>query len=91
MNHKTPTPPRRGGVTTKKEKKAPAFRPPNVKNTPKWPSKPKKHAIFDAQTPIFWTQTLRPSKMKELNKALHRTAHKAPPVTANVRQMEITQ
>jgi hypothetical protein len=47
--------------------------------------KTEKHAIFDTQTPIFWTQTPRPDKMKELNKALHRTAHKAPPVTADVR------
>ena len=78
VNHKTPTPPRRGGVTTKKEKKAPAFRPPNVKNTPKWPSKPKKHAIFDAQTPIFWTQPPQPSRMELLNKALEAIGGKPP-------------
>ena len=34
------------------------------------PKKTEKHAIFDAQTPIFWTQTPRPDKMKELNKAI---------------------
>jgi hypothetical protein len=40
--------------------------------------KPGKHAIFDAQTPIFWTQTLRPDKMKELNKALEAIGDKSP-------------
>jgi hypothetical protein len=40
--------------------------------------KAEKHAIFDAKTPIFWTQTLAPSKMKELNKALEAIGGKPP-------------
>jgi hypothetical protein len=60
------------------------FAPPNSPKHLKIALKTEKQAIFDAKTPIFWTQPPRQSKMKELNKALHRTAHKAPPVTANV-------
>jgi len=41
------------------------------------PSKLGKQAIFDAQTPIFWTQLPRPSRMKELNKALEAIGAKA--------------
>ena len=41
-------------------------------------SKTEKHALFDAKTPIFWTQTLRPDKMKELNKALEAIGGKPP-------------
>lgn len=60
------------------------FCTPTRQKHPKMPPKPEKHAIFNAQTPIFWTQPPVSRKMKELNKALHRTAHKAPPVTADV-------
>ena len=38
-----------------------------------------------------WTQSPRPRKMNELNKALHRTAHKAPPVTATVSRRRIME
>jgi len=65
-------------------KKSAGFAPQNRQKRPKIAPKTEKHALFDAKTPIFWTQTPRPRKMKELNKAFHRTAHKAPPVTANV-------
>jgi len=68
-----------------KMRKGAGFAPKNHQKHPEMASKTEKHALFDAKTPIFWTQTLRPDKMKELNKALHRTAHKAPPVTADVR------
>ena len=68
-------------------RKGAGFAPKNHQKHPKIAPKPEKHAIFDAKTPIFWTQPPRQSKMKELNKALHRTAHKAPPVTADVQQM----
>ena len=71
-------------MTTKNEEKC-RFCTPKSPKTPQNGPTNRKHAIFGAQTPIFWTQTSRPSKMKELNKALHRTAHKAPPVTADVR------
>jgi hypothetical protein len=67
--------------------KSAGFAPKNHQKHPKIALKTEKQAIFTAKTPIFWTQTLRPDKMKELNKALHRTAHKAPPVTADVQQM----
>jgi len=40
--------------------------------------KAEKHAIFDAQTPIFWTQTLAPRRMMELNKALEAIGDKSP-------------
>jgi len=40
--------------------------------------KAEKHAIFDAKTPIFWTQTLAPRKMEELNKALEAIGGKPP-------------
>jgi hypothetical protein len=53
--------------------------------------KAEKHAIFDAKTLIFWTQPPQPSRMELLNKALHRTAHKAPPVTADVQRPEISR
>jgi len=51
------------------------------KNHPKHPKivpKTEKHAIFTAKTPIFWTQTPRPSKMNELNKALEAIGDKSP-------------
>ena len=69
---------------TTKMRKSVGFAPQNSQKHPKMAPKSEKHDIFDAQTPIFWTQTLAPRKMKELNKALHRTAHKAPPVTSTV-------
>jgi hypothetical protein len=69
-------------------RKSAGFAPQNRPKHPKMTSKTEKRANFDAITPIFWTQPPRQSKMKELNKALHRTAHKAPPVTANVRHEE---
>jgi len=75
-------------VTTKNEEKC-RFCTPKSPKTPQNGPTNRKHAIFGAQTPIFWTQTSRPSKMKELNKALHRTAHKAPPVTADVRHKKM--
>jgi hypothetical protein len=40
--------------------------------------KTEKHAIFDTQTPIFWTQTLPLRKMKESNKALEAIGGKPP-------------
>ena len=45
---------------------------------PKMAPKTEKHAIFDAKMPIFWTQTPRPDKMKELNKALEAIGGKPP-------------
>jgi len=54
------------------------FAPPNRQKYPKMVPKAEKHAIFDAKTPIFWTQTLAPSKMKELNKALEAIGDKSP-------------
>jgi len=66
-------------------RKSVSFAPQNRQKHPKIAPKTEKHVIFDAKTPIFWTQTPRPSKMIGLNKAFHRTAHKAPPVTADVR------
>jgi hypothetical protein len=41
-------------------------------------TKPEKYAIFNAKTPIFWTQMPRPSRMKELNKALEAIGGKPP-------------
>ena len=70
-------------MTSKNEKKY-RFCAPESPKTPQIGPKTENLAIFCAKTPIFWTQTLAPRKMKELNKAIHRTAHKAPPVTANV-------
>jgi hypothetical protein len=49
-------------------RKGAGFAPKNHQKHPEMASKTEKHALFDAKTPIFWTQTPRPDKMKELNK-----------------------
>jgi len=54
------------------------FAPPNRQKYPKMAPKTEKHAIFDAQTPIFWTQTPLPDKMKVSNKALEAIGGKPP-------------
>jgi hypothetical protein len=59
-------------------RKSAGFAPQNRPKHPKMAPKPEKHAIFDANTPIFWTQAPRPSKMKELNKALEAIGDKSP-------------
>jgi hypothetical protein len=41
-------------------------------------TKPEKYAIFNAKTPIFWTQTPASCRMKELNKALESIGDKSP-------------
>jgi len=68
-------------------RKSAGFAPKNRQKHPKMPSKLGKQAIFDAQTPIFWTQLPRPSRMKELNKALEAIGAKARlSLIADVRQ-----
>jgi hypothetical protein len=59
-------------------RKSAGFAPQNRPKHPKTAQKPEKHAIFDAITPIFWTQPLAPRKMKELNKALEAIGGKPP-------------
>jgi hypothetical protein len=59
-------------------RKSSGFAPPNSQKHPKMVPKAEKHAIFDAKTPIFWTQTLAPRKMEELNKALEAIGGKPP-------------
>ena len=68
-------------------RKSAGFAPQNRPKHPKMVPKAEKHAISDTPTSIFWTQTTRPSKMKELNKALEAIGDKSPPVTADVQQM----
>jgi hypothetical protein len=58
--------------------KSAGFAPKNHQKHPKIALKTEKQAIFTAKTPIFWTQTPRPSKMKELNKALEAIGGKPP-------------
>jgi hypothetical protein len=59
-------------------RKSAGFAPQNRPKHPKMVPKAEKHAIFDAKTPISWTHTPLPDKMKELNKALEAIGDKSP-------------
>jgi hypothetical protein len=59
-------------------RKSAGFASQNRPKHPKMVPKAEKHAIFDAKTLIFWTQTPRPSRMELLNKALEAIGDKSP-------------